>query len=321
MIYTEEIENKIRDIYDEKQSKVRFLIAARREKIYTEIPEIKEIEDAISREGISLAMASLKGTEYVPEKDMDKLAEEKGKLLEKNGYPKDYMENVFECSNCKDTGYINGKMCDCVKKEMQKHMMEYSNIAPTLLNVSLKDFILDYYSDAADEQGSIPRDRMWFIFAKCKEFIEDFGKENVKSLFFFGNTGLGKTFLSAAIARELSEQGYSVLYFSAKQLLSMMTEYDFGRIPEKKQLCESVFTSDLLIIDDLGSEQQTAYSISTLFDIINTRALNGKKMIINTNLAPRDLHTIYSDRIYSRINEFETLKFIGEDIRIIKKYK
>lgn len=321
MIYTDEMENKIREIYEEKQAKARFLVSARRDKIYDEIPEIKQIDDEISREGINLTMSAVKGTEYVPGADMDALAQKKADLLEKHGYPRDYMENVYECSICKDAGFVNGKMCSCAKKELQKNMFEYSNIAPSLMKISLDDFVLDYYSDVPNEDGYKPRDRMWFILAKCKEFINDFEKDDVKSLFFFGNTGLGKTFLSAAIAKEVSAKGHSVLYFSAKQLLSMMTEYDFGRIPEKKQLCESVFTADLLIIDDLGSEQQTAYSISTLFDIINSRLLNGKKMIVNTNLAPRDLHTLYSDRIYSRINEFDTLKFIGEDIRVAKKHR
>lgn len=318
MIYTDEIENKIKDIYDEKQAKARFLISARREKIYSEIPEIKEIDDAISREGIKLAMSAVKGQEYVAGADMDLLAQKKNRLLKAHGYNENYIDDVFECGICKDTGFINGKMCECAKKEMQKNMLEYSNIAPTLLNVSLEDFILDYYPETADGQGNVPRERMKIILAKCKEFIDDFDNDNVKSLFFFGSTGLGKTFLSAAIAKKISEKGRSVLYFSAKQLLSMMTDFDFGKIPEKKQLCESVFSADLLIIDDLGSEQQTAYSISSLFDIINTRALNGKKMIINTNLAAKDLHALYSDRIFSRLNEFDRLKFIGNDIRVIK---
>ena len=318
MIFTGDIENKIKDLYDEKQANVRFLLSARREKIYSEIPEIKDIDDAISREGINLAMSKIKGQEYVPVEDMNDLAAKKEKLLESHGYSKDYLENVYNCKVCKDTGYVKGKMCECAKKEMQKYMFDFSNIAPSLANISLEDFVLDYYPETADEQGNIPKEKMKFILLKSKEFINDFDKKDVKSLFFFGSTGLGKTFLSAAIAKKIAEKGFSVLYYSAKQLLSMMTDFDFGRIPEKKQICESIFSADLLIIDDLGSEQQTAYSTAALFDIINTRSLNGKKMIINTNLAAKDLHTLYSDRIFSRLNEFERLKFIGNDIRVIK---
>ena len=157
-----------------------------------------------------------------------------------------------------------------------------------------------------------------FILEKCENFIENFNSPEIKNLLFFGDPGLGKTFLSAAIAKKIFEKGYTVLYYSAKQLLTMMTDFDFGKIPEKKEACENVFGADLLIIDDLGSEQQTAFSISALFDILNRRMLNGKKIIINTNLDGKDLSTLYSGRIYSRINEFETLKFIGEDIRILK---
>ena len=153
---------------------------------------------------------------------------------------------------------------------------------------------------------------------KCEYFIDNFGNHDLKNLFFFGSTGLGKTFLSAAIAKKVLEKGFSVVYYSARQLLAMVTDFEFGKAPEKKEACESVFNADLLIIDDLGSEQQTAVSASTLFDIINTRALNGKKMIINTNLAAKDLHSLYSDRIFSRLTEFERLKFIGEDVRVIK---
>lgn len=318
MIYGNDIELKVKNIFDEKQANARFQIAARREKIYTEIPEIKEIEETISREGVKLAIASAKGTEYIPETDLDELADRRDRIMVENGYSPDYIYDVYECEKCNDTGYMGGRMCDCMKKELQKQSLANSNIAPVLLDTDLKDFDIGYYSDVPDVNGNIPRKQAVYILSKCERFIEEFENPETKNLFFFGNTGLGKTFLSAAIAKKIFEKGYTVLYYSAKQLLAMMTDYDFGRIPEKKQAYENVFDADLLIIDDLGSEQQTSFSIASFFDVLNTRMLNGKKMIINTNLSAKDLHTIYSDRIYSRINEFETLKFIGEDIRLLK---
>ena len=318
MIYGGEVESKVKDIFEEKQANARFQIAARREKIYSEIPEIKELEDKISREGARLAISKVKGLEYKPENDLNSLAEKRDEIMKNHGFSPDYFYDVYECKICSDTGYVGGKMCDCMKKEIQKFSLAYSNIAPSLLEVNIEDFNINYYSDAPDEQGNVPRVQMKYILGKCENFIDGFSKKDAKNLFFFGGTGLGKTFLSAAIAKKIFEKGYSVLYYSSKQLLSMMTDFEFGRTPEKKQACESVFTADLLIIDDLGSEQQTSYSAVTLFDIINTRTLNGKKMIINTNLAAKDLHSLYSDRIFSRLNEFETLKFIGKDIRILK---
>lgn len=318
MIYGSEVEVRVKELFEKKQADARFQIAARREKIYSEIPEIREIEETISREGVKIARASIKGEKYIPETELEVLAEQRDSIMAENGYSPDYIYDVFNCKLCNDTGYINGNMCDCMKKEIQKQSFFYSNIAPALMKVDIEDFNINYYADTPDENGNIPREEIKYILEKCEEFIENFGNHDLKNLFFFGSTGLGKTFLSAAIAKKVFEKGYSVVYYSARQLLSMMTDYEFGKAPEKKEACESIFNADLLIIDDLGSEQQTSISASTLFDIINTRALNGKKMIINTNLAAKDLHSLYSDRIFSRLTEFERLKFIGEDLRVIK---
>ncbi len=318
MIYGNEVESKVKDLFERKQANARFQINARREKIYSEIPEIREIEEKISREGIKLARATIKGSEYTAETDINALAEKRDSIMAENGYSPDYIFDVYECKICNDTGYVGGMMCDCMKREMQKQSLFYSNIAPALLTADFEKFDINYYSDKADEHGNVPREEIKYILSKCEEFIDGFGKKELKNLFFFGSTGLGKTFLSAAIAKKMLEKGFSVVYYSARQLLSMMTDYEFGKAPEKKEACESIFEADLLIIDDLGSEQQTAVSASTLFDIINTRALNGRKMIINTNLAAKDLHQLYSDRIFSRLMEFERLKFIGEDVRFIK---
>lgn len=318
MIYTSEAESRIRDIYDEKQANARFQIAARREKIYAEIPEVKELEDKISREGIKLAVSSAKGQEYTPEEKLEELAKKRDEIMAKNGYPADYITDVYECKICNDTGYVGGRMCECMKLELQNFSLTYSNIAPALLKASFDDFDLKYYPDEIDAQGNNPRKQMKHILDRCWSFIDNFDSADCKNLLFFGNAGLGKTLLSAAVAKEIFAKGKSVIYYSAKQLLSMLTDYEFGRIPDKKEACEMVYAADLLIIDDLGSEQQTTYTAATLFEIINTRALNGKKMIINTNLSGRDLQTQYSARIFSRINEFETLKFMGNDIRVLK---
>lgn len=318
MIYTEEALSRVQDIFDEKQANARFQLAARREKIYNEIPEVKEIEDLISREGVKMAVSAAKGQEYVPEKSLESLAQKRDKLMEEHGYSATYIQDVYECVKCKDSGYINGVMCDCMKKQLQKMSLTYSNIAPALMKAGFEDFDLEYYPDKPDAQGVNPRKQMKHILDRCWNFIDSFDSEECKNLLFFGNAGLGKTLLSAAVAKEIFAKGKSVVYYSAKQLLTMLVDYEFGKIPEKKDACEMVYGADLLIIDDLGSEQQNTYTASTLFEIINTRALNGKKMIINTNLSGRDLQTVYSARIFSRINEFETLKFVGNDIRVLK---
>lgn len=318
MIYTQEALSRVQDIYDEKQANARFQTAARRNKIYSEIPEVKEIEEKISSEGVKMAIASAKGQEYVPDESLESLGEKRDRLMKEHGYDPDYIQDVYECINCKDSGYIKGVMCECMKKMLQSQSLSYSNIAPALMKAGFEDFKLEYYPDEADAQGVNPRKQMKHILDRCWNFIDNFDCEESKNLLFFGGAGLGKTLLSAAIAKEVFAKGKAVVYYSAKQLLTMLVDYEFGKIPEQKDACEMVYKADLLIIDDLGSEQQNTYTASTLFEIINTRALNGKKMIINTNLSGRDLQTLYSARIFSRINEFETLKFVGNDIRVLK---
>ncbi len=321
MIYSKNAENVVKEIFDRKQAKARFLLNAKREKVYTEIPEIKELEKEIASEGVKLAINSLKGMDGGLEDKIKTLAEKRDSLLIKHGFSVDYMSDVYECNICKDTGYTDGIMCDCMKKELRKQSISDSNIAPALMKISLNDFDINFYSDQKDKDGNIPRTQMLYILEKCNDFIENFGESGNKNLLFIGNPGLGKTFLSSAIAREILDKGFCVVYYSAKQLLSMITDYDFGRIPEKRENYDLAYNSDLLIIDDLGSEQQTAQSAASLFDVINTRMLNGKSIIINTNLAAKDLQTAYSDRIFSRLTEFEILKFIGMDIRKMKLTK
>ena len=143
--------------------------------------------------------------------------------------------------------------------------------------------------------------------------MENFDKPDTKNLLFYGDPGLGKTHLSAIIGNYLKGNGKTVMYYSAKQLLSMITDNEFSREHPKKEECERAYNCDLLIIDDLGSEHITNASITSFFDILNTRTVNSKRMIISTNLGFKQMAEIYSARIVSRLTEFNIFKFIGID--------
>ena len=186
MIYTNDVESKVNDIFEEKQANARYQIAARREKIYSEIPEIKQIEEDISKEGIKITMSSVKGIEYTPLKDIKKLAEKRDELLKSHGYPVDYIQNVYECKKCLDSGYIDGKICDCRLNLLRKESLKNSNIAPALLEISINDFDINLYPDTVDENGNNPREQMLYIFGECDKFIREFGKKDVKNILFYG---------------------------------------------------------------------------------------------------------------------------------------
>ena len=166
MNYGDDIKLKVKNIFDEKQANARFQIAARREKIYTEIPEIKELEDKISSEGVKLAVSSAKGVDYISDVDISELADTRDRIMAENGYSPDYIYDVYDCKRCNDTGYIGGAMCECFKKELLKQSISSSNIAPVLFDADLKDFEISFYSDKPHAQGNIPRKRALYIFEK-----------------------------------------------------------------------------------------------------------------------------------------------------------
>lgn len=321
--------NYDKDVYEKAASVLnrRRLFAAeerdrRRDEIYEKFPEYKEADDGLSEAGIMLARYALNGADG---EELDKLkanmkifSEIKKKTLCNAGYPENYIEDVYSCAKCRDTGYINGEMCECMREELNKTAADMSNISEILSKVRFDEFDISYYPDVTDENGNNPRKIIMNILNAAVNFMDNFESKNTKSMLFYGSTGLGKTFLSTAIANSLSKSGKTVMYYSAKDLLRMITDNEFSRDYERRNECTRAYTCDLLIIDDLGSEHITSNSVASLFDILNTRMINSKHMIINTNLNMKELNDVYSARILSRFTEFKIFKFIGNDIRYLK---
>lgn len=294
----------------------------RRKEIYNKFPDYKQADDELSESGIKLARCALNGA---AKEELERLnvrikmlSDIKKRILVNAGYRENYIEAVYFCTECRDSGYVNGEMCGCMRAELNRIAAEMSNISEIMAKINFDEFDINYYPDITDENGNNPRKVILNILNSAVEFMDNFDSPGTKSMLFYGATGLGKTFLSAAIANSLSGSGKTVMYYSAKDLLRMITDNEFSREYERKNECSRAYKCDLLIIDDLGSEHITSNSVASLFDILNTRMINSKPMIINTNLNMKELNDIYSARILSRFTEFKIFKFIGNDIRYLK---
>ncbi len=311
---------KAQDILSSLRLKNKIKCEERTKEIYSKITRIEEIDKEISALGLELTKSMLtnKNSEEVLEqfkKGSAKLNMEKYELLVENDYDPDYLDEIYNCKECKDEGYINGKLCSCLEKIYKELVYKAANLPILMDEQSFSTFNLDFYSDSDDEDS--PRKNMEMVFNFCKEYAEDFGEESV-NLLMYGGTGLGKTLLSSCIAKEVIDKGFKVYYQPAYRIFSLFESNKFTSEQDEaiKAQIKYIFNSDLLIIDDLGTELVTTYTAEVLFDLINTRINSGRKTIINTNLSLDDLETIYSARISSRlVGNYEHLEFEGDDIR------
>lgn len=319
-----------KDIYDKAEERLsarrqRALYEAdiRREQIYKLLPRVKEIETLLTKTGISAAKAVLAGgdtkSELIKLRDENlKLQGEMKILLVQNGYTLQDLEEQYTCPKCKDKGYIDGKMCGCMKKLLRDIAFEQLNALSPLALSSFETFELKYYSDRPDTNGNIPRNRISKFLNFCKKYAEAFNGKG-KSILMEGGTGLGKTHLSLAIAQRVIERGFGVIYCSAPSILSVLEKEHFSREPVSNTL-KHLEQCDLLIIDDLGTEFTTHFTVTCIYNLINTRLSQDKPTIVNTNLSLLELKKTYSERFVSRmIGEHFYLEFIGEDVRIAKR--
>ena len=301
---------------------------SRQEEVYEKVPAIREIDDETAKTGIKMAKAVINKEKTSEEAAaeakarIDALKAEKQRLLAENGYAPDYLETKYTCEKCKDTGYVDGKKCGCFSQMLLNAVHEKSGLGAAADNVSLADFDLSLYSDKPYGNAvKTPYENMKSNFETVQNFIANFGAE-YKNLLFYGETGLGKTFLCTCIAKELLDEGRFVIYVTAPKLFKMIEEERFSRTDDEEpsKFLEDLMEAELLIIDDLGSEFSTILSASETFNIINTRIIDKKPTVISTNLTPSDWANHYSDRIISRlVGDYELLKFYGEDIRWKKK--
>ena len=255
------------------------------------------------------------------QQQLSALKSEKAALLQHCGYPADYFEPVYTCRTCKDTGYVNGKKCHCFKQASINVVYSQSNIGEILKRENFSTFSYKYYS--SEDINPVTKlsalETVQRAVKECRHFVDDFDNKP-KNLLFLGDTGVGKTFLSNCIAKELLEKGYSVIYFTAFQFFDILSKGVFSRDADAIATHQNIFDCDLLIIDDLGTELANAFTSSQLFLCVNERILRQKSTIISTNLNMSDMAEIYSERVPSRItSNYTVIKLFGDDIRILKR--
>lgn len=317
--------------YEQKRLSKEMAYEEKIDNLYKNNPNLSKIIDNINKNSIELSKAILlNNTEKINElkNSIEKLKKEKTDILSKLNIKDSFFIPDYDCKKCNDTAYLiddNNIMCSCLKQKLMDIQYNKSNISN--LNVENFDTFTDEYLSNTPDQKKYnsaisPRQNLNQIKKIALNFIENFDNPNEKNLLFTGNTGLGKTFLSNCIANEILKSGKTVLYQTAPVMLDTIIDCKFGKTDNF--IYNQILNADLLIIDDLGTENLNGIKFSELFNVINTRLLNQNnhvtKTIISTNLSLNNLFNTYDERIFSRlVGYYNICRFFGDDIRLIKK--
>lgn len=288
-------------------------------------PQVLEIEREMAKTGLAAVKAVGAGKDAV--EVIQKLAKynlelqaQRRSLLLENGFPEKYLKSAYTCAICEDTGTVDGKECVCYQKLLKELAYKELSAQTPLKLCKFDTFSLSYYRDTPDADGIVPRQKMEKVLDFCKKYADTF-TQDAPSLLFFGNTGLGKTHLSLAIAAAVLEKGYGVVYGSAQTLFSKLEKEHFGRT-DNADTEERLLDCDLLILDDLGTEFTTGFVTAAFYNIVNTRLLSGKPTVISTNLTFEELEDKYTNRVVSRIlGCYQVCRFYGEDMRVKKRFE
>lgn len=293
---------------------------AHRAAAYERYPRLREIDRELQQSMAELAIAFLKkGSEETLGAIRTRnqtLQAERSWILEAGEFEDGYLDDTPVCTRCGGTGYDGSQMCSCLRELCRQEQKKELTSLLGSGRESFDTFRLDVYSDAYDPKlGTSPRELMRSNLNICKKYAAGFSAAS-GSLLFSGATGLGKTFLSACIARQIADRGFSVMYETAIRLFGDFETEKFGAQGGDGSLTRKYFDCDLLIIDDLGTEMTTQFTVSALYSVLNTRMMEGKPILISTNLLPEALETRYSPQIASRIvGTFRLIKFAGDDLR------
>ncbi len=316
MGYNREDYVRIKAEYTNKYLKARQEADARRQEIYARIPEIRQIDALLGGTGREIMGIITSGKDGTQEKIAilkernSKLLAQRGELLCQKGYPEDYSDIRYECDKCADSGYSDGKMCECMKRALVLAGYESSGLGGLIRSQSFDNFSLDYY-----KVGGGNADMMQMFVTALRGFAEGFSADTYRNYLLMGGTGLGKTHLSTAVAKTVIDRGFDVLYVTAVGMLGDFEDKRFGN-GEGTKSTDRYYGADLLIIDDLGTEVVNQFTLSCLYDVINSRINNRKCTFINTNLNKKEIEAKYSERITSRLfGEYYPLLFVGTDIR------
>lgn len=327
MAYEKRLYEEVMNEYEAIRAKHKHELEEKTAELYEKVPEIAQVDYQLKHISLNMSLQILNNPDHADQtldslkKQIFDLTDRKYFLLEHNGYAKDYLEPIYRCKLCKDTGYIGHERCSCLQQRLIEKSYQLSNLEELTRTQNFGTFRAEYYSQSMDTfSGISPAERMHSIYNVCWAFVKNFEKSQ-HNLLFYGPPGIGKTFMSSCIAKEVLDTGHTVIYESSYDLFTLYEDYKFQRIDtmDAKAQIERLYTADLLIIDDLGTEIVTRSSVAFLFNLLDTRLRHNRRMVISTNQSVSELSKIYSKRFSSRIFEYFTqLEFIGTDIRLQK---
>lgn len=290
---------------------------------YQRLPRLREIDIELRRTMAQAAQAAFlqgsDGRELLEQARKQNLAlQQERQALAETCFEPGYLDDSPLCSLCGGTGYVGSNMCECLRELCRQEQKKEVSILSGSTD-SFQKFRLDYYPDRIDPKyGASPRTIMERNFQCCRRYALSFSAD-AGNLLFVGGTGLGKTFLSACIARTVADRGFSVAYETANHLFGKLEQAKFNPTEESHREADRLLACDLLIIDDLGTEMPGQFVTAALYSLLNDRLLAGKPMVVSTNLTVEDMNRRYSPQIASRLHgSFQRLTFVGEDIRVLK---
>ena len=297
---------------------------------YARQPKLERLDRQLPQTMAQLVAAALRQGEdparavrEVRERNLA-IQQERAVLLGALGLPEDALDDKPACPLCGDTGWQGAKMCRCLRELCAREQIAELSKLLDLGEQSFDTFRMDYYSQSPWPGGTSPRENMELVYEVCLNYAQKFGRFPIRNLFLTGAPGLGKTFLSACIARTVSEKGHSVVYDTAGNIFAQFEARKFQRDSadgqEARDETRRYLNCDLLILDDLGSELVTQFTQSALYELVNSRLVGEKHTVISTNLTLEEAARRYPPQIASRLEgEYHALHFFGDDIRLLKK--
>ncbi len=322
MGFNRENYKRIKEEYDGKYLRAQEEAQFRRAEVHAALPEIADIDRELSITGFNIFDATLRANmeelEKVKQRNKE-LLEKRAELMKIAGFEPSYTEVRYECSLCGDTGVVDHSMCKCMRKKLIEASIESSGMGDLIKRQNFDNFNLDYYKDSPIEYKY-----MESTYNILKSYAENYDASKSGSVALFGGTGLGKTHRSSAVAGVVIEKGNDVYYTSAMNMFADFEQKRFGTSTsyDVSGDIQQYFTCDLLIIDDLGVETINQFTISCLYNVINTRLNRKKQTILSSNFTKEEFKQKYWDRIASRIlGEYVNLPFVGKDIRQMKNKK
>lgn len=319
MTYEKRLLQPILSALNQKRIHADALAARRRSEIYETLPEVAEIDAKLQNTVLEIVKHAFSHGEDVRAplaavRDQNlALQRERAQILQKAGYPADHTEPQYTCTACSDTGYVGQDVCACVDRAYRAALVDELSESIGFAANGFEDFRLDLYSDLGFGGKESPRAQMAEVLAFCKNYAQNFGKKPI-SLLMTGETGSGKTLLSACIAHAVVKNGASVVFDSAFRLFNKFEEERFGRAEENTT--RRYYDCDLLVIDGLGGEVVSQYSAAVLGDLLDARELRGKPVLINTSLSSEELRTKYKKQLASRMDGgFVKVPLFGQNNR------